>query len=261
MTHKGCWLWSWVVAMLAGNSALWAQEPSAGKQVPQRFVSQYAPAEALNYLLFLPTDYGQQERKWPLLLFLHGAGESGDDLQKVKTHGPPKLVEQRPHDFPFVIVSPQAPITEIPIVDRWQPRLLAELVDHVVSRFAIDPERLYVTGLSMGGYGTIRLVAYYPKKFAAAIPICGGGSRGYGASLAAVPMWFFHGDADLIVPLEQSLEVVRAMRMAGGQPKFTVYSGVGHDSWTATYDNPEIYQWLLQHTLSNRPPLNASRRP
>lgn len=250
-----------VILMSVGiSAALCADEPAAGKQVAQTFRSQYAPSESLRYLLFLPSSYGQAEQKWPLLLFLHGAGECGDNLELVKLHGPPKLVEQRPQDFPMIVVSPQAPRLETPIVDRWDPKLLAELVDEVARVWAVDTDRLYVTGLSMGGYGTIRLVAHYPQKFAAAIPICGGGWSNYGRSLAPVPMWFFHGDADQAVPVERSIEVVRAMRLAGGQPRLTVYSGIGHDSWTETYNNPEVYQWLLKQKLSERPPGSARGR-
>jgi predicted peptidase len=256
----GRWLvlmvcWWWVAA-----ASLRAEEPMPGKQAAQTFQSTYAPSESMRYLLFLPQNYGSGDQRWPLLLFLHGAGECGDNLDLVKVHGPPKLVEQRPQDFPFVVVSPQASKVETPLVDRWEPKLLAELVDDVARRWAVDTDRLYVTGLSMGGYGTIRLAAHYPHKFAAAVPICGGGSTNYGRSLAPVPMWFFHGDADLVVPVERSIEVVRAMRQAGGNPRLTVYSGVGHDSWTETYNNPELYQWLLQHKLSQRPESPGRRR-
>jgi predicted peptidase len=253
----------WVVAvsLLIAAATVRADDPAPGKEVGQELASTYAPSESTRYLLFLPNDYGKTEQKWPLLLFLHGAGECGDDLQLVKVHGPPKLVEQRPQDFPFVVVSPQATKTEMPLVDRWNPRLLVELVDHVAGKYAIDTDRLYVTGLSMGGYGTIRLCAHYPKKFAAAVPICGGGWSNYGEALAPVPMWFFHGDHDLAVPIEKGIDVIRAMRLRGGKPKFTVYSGVEHDSWTQTYNDPEVYQWLLQHKLSERPALPERKRP
>jgi predicted peptidase len=248
-------LWSLAIA-----GTVCAEEPAAGKQVPQEFKSTYAPSESMQYLLFLPSEYAKPSQKWPLLLFLHGAGECGDDLQLVKVHGPPKLVEERPQDFPFVVVSPQATKVEQPLVDRWQPRLLVELVDHIAGKYAVDTDRLYVTGLSMGGYGTIRLTAHYPDKFAAAAPICGGGWSNYGKNLAPVPMWFFHGDADAAVPLENAINVVRAMRKAGGKPELTVYSGVEHDSWTQTYNSPEVYKWLLQHKLSERPALPAREK-
>lgn len=227
-------------------------DPSAGKQVWQRFESKKVVGETFPYLLFLPNDYKADDQQRPLLLFLHGSGESGVDLNLVKVHGPPKLVEQKPGEFPFIVVSPQAAIGATPGIERWEPRLLAELVDQVAARYNADPNRLYVSGLSMGGYGTIRLCAYYPKKFAAAIPICGGGSLSYVEALSQTPMWFVHGTDDAAVPLERSLELVRAMRIRGAKPLFTVMDGVGHDSWTATYNTPDVYAWLLKHKLSDR---------
>jgi predicted peptidase len=238
------------MAMTVGANAA---EPAPGQQVPQVFQSSYAPSESRNYWLFLPSQYDEKpDQKWPLLLFLHGAGECGSDLELVKLHGPPKLVTQRPNDFPFVVVSPQAPASDKPYVDRWEAPLLAELVDQVAAKFAVDTDRLYVTGLSMGGYGTIRLCANYPGKFAAAVPVCGGGWNNYASNLVPVPMWFFHGDHDLAVPVEMSTDLVRSIRLKGGQPKLTIYDNVGHDSWTATYNNPEVYTWLLEQRLSQR---------
>lgn len=243
---------AWVIA--CGFASLgWSTEPAPGKQVPQELKSTYAPSVTTRYQFFLPVEYGKADQKWPLLVFLHGAGESGDDLEKVKIHGPPKLVENRPEDFPFVIASPQVPIDHIPVVDRWQPALVAELVEHLAGRYAIDRDRIYLTGLSMGGYGTIRTLATYPDLFAAGAPICGGGWENYARSLKDVPMWFFHGDNDIGVPVELSTGLVKAIRKQGGQPRLTIYENVGHDSWTATYDNPELYRWLLSHKLSERP--------
>lgn len=238
-------------ALLLLPASIFAQDPAPGTQVPQVLVSKYAPTESTRYLLFLPKDYGKTDQKWPLLLFLHGAGESGTDLNKVKVHGPPKLVEEKPENFPFIVVSPQADGPS-PYVDRWNPKLLAELVDHIAATQAVDTDRIYVTGLSMGGYGTIRLVANYPDKFAAALPVCGGGWNNYADALAKVPMWFVHGDADTAVPVEYSLTLVKAIRAKGGQPRLTILENVGHDSWTSTYANPDFYTWLLSHRLSER---------
>ncbi len=233
--------------------AIKVANPTPGKQVGQSFQSVYAPLETTNYFLFLPNDYGKTNEKWPLLLFLHGAGECGPDLEKVKIHGPPKLVETNPGDFPFVVISPQAENFG-PYVDRWNPKLLVELVDHVAGKYAVDPDRLYVTGLSMGAYGTLRMLAHYPEKFAAALPICGGAWLHYGEPLARIPLWIIHGDADGAVPVEYSTQLVKAIRDKKGQPRLTILENVGHDSWTQTYANPEYYQWLLSHRLSQRPP-------
>ena len=130
----------------------------------------------------------------------------------------------------------------------WKPEPLIQLVDHVVAKMRIDPTRVYVTGLSMGGYGTWRLVAAHPERFAAAVPICGGGEpREMAGALRRVPIWAFHGARDPVVPLSASQEMVDAVQRAGGDVRLTVYPEVAHDSWTQTYNNPEVYDWLLSH--------------
>jgi predicted peptidase len=196
----------------------------------------------LNYLLYLPKDYEQQE-SWPLLLFLHGAGERGDDIDLVKKHGPPKLIAAG-KDFPFIVVSPQCPRGR-----WWETFELAALLDEIEENYKVDKDRVYVTGLSMGGFGTWALAAYQPERFAAMAPICGGGDPIRARFAAAVPAWVFHGAKDPVVPLERSETMVEALKKARGsvEVKFTIYPEAGHDAWTETYDNPEFYQWLLEH--------------
>jgi predicted peptidase len=202
-------------------------------------------------MLFTPEDYTADGRRWPLLLFLHGLGEcSLDDLNRVKIHGPAKLVETRP-DFPFVVLTPQCPPPKGQMKDvptAWKPEPLIRLVDHVIENLNVDPTRVYATGLSMGGYGTWRVVAAYPERFAAAVPICGGGEPDTMAcSLRRVPIWAFHGAKDPTVPLARSQEIVDAVRCAGGDVRFTVYPDIEHNSWAPTYDNDQVYDWLLSH--------------
>lgn len=198
------------------------------------------------YLLFLPEGYGKQEKAWPMILFLHGAGERGDDLDAVKFHGPPKIVEQR-RDFPFVVVSPQCPEEE-----WWNDKeeVLIGLLDYIVGRYEVDTERVYLTGLSMGGFGTWHLASKYPERFAAIAPICGGGEPFASKRLKDMPVWAFHGAKDEVVPLKRSEEMVEAVIEGGGDAKLTVYPDVGHDSWTETYDNEELYEWFLKHRRS-----------
>jgi predicted peptidase len=194
----------------------------------------------LGYLLYLPEDYEQQE-SWPLVLFLHGAGERGDDLEKVKVHGPPKLIAAG-KQFPFVCVSPQCPEDS-----WWDATQLLALLDEIVRTHKINENRIYVTGLSMGGFGTWELAARAPKRFAAIAPICGGGEA-IGLRVqrfAHLPVWAFHGAKDTAVPLERSQQMIDALEKEGGEPKFTIYPDVAHDSWTQTYNNPELYEWLL----------------
>jgi predicted peptidase len=195
----------------------------------------------LDYLLYLPADY-QSKNDWPLILFLHGSNARGTDIEVVKANGLPKLVEQG-KTFPFLIVSPQCPGEGAWV---WQLQSLSALIDDVASTYNIDQDRLYVTGLSMGGFGTWALAAYTPDRFAAIIPICGGGEVTSVRRLKHLPIWAFHGAKDDIVPIERTQELVDALTKAHGKVQLTRYPDHGHDSWTETYDNPEIYKWLLE---------------
>jgi predicted peptidase len=193
----------------------------------------------IKYLLYLPTAYESDKKLWPLILFLHGAGESGDDLAKVKTHGPPKLIESKKRDFPCIVVSPQSSGR------GWNVDTLTALLDDLAANYRLDKDRVYLTGLSMGGYGTWSLAAAHPQRFAAIVPICGGGNPADAARLKNLPIWVFHGAKDATVPPERSESMVKALKAAGGNVKFTVYPDAGHDSWTAAYNDPELYRWLF----------------
>ena len=221
-----------------------ADKPQPGKQQSARLNRQTRIEMA--YLISLPKDY-EAQTSWPLLLFLHGAGERGSDLELVKKHGPPMLIEQG-KDFPFVVVSPQCP-TDL----WWEPVGLMALLDEVVEKYRVDQDRIYVTGLSMGGFGTWSLAAFAAERFAAIAPICGGGEPVWAGRLALVPAWTFHGAADTVVPKQRSQEMADAIKKRGGDVKLTIYPGVGHDSWTQTYANPELYDWLLQHQRAGLP--------
>ncbi len=192
------------------------------------------------YLLFLPADYEANPKKiWPLVLFLHGRGQRGYDVDVVKAHGPPRLAAAgRP--FPFILVAPQCPPTR-----SWLPAELGALLDKMQKDFRVDADRVYCTGLSMGGYGTWALACEYPDRFAAIAPICGGGDPRDAARIKHIPTWVFHGRRDTAVPVGRSLKMVKAIRQAGGSPTLTIYRDKGHDSWTVTYDNEQFYRWLL----------------
>ena len=207
----------------------------------------------MKYLLALPKDYDQKE-SWPLLLFLHGAGERGDNLDLVKMHGPPKLIEAG-KDFPFIVVSPQCPTGN----RGWQAHELSALMDEITEKYKVDKDRICVTGLSMGGYGTWSLAAFSPDRFAALVPICGGGDPNTVRRFAHVAVWVFHGAKDTAVPLERSEQMVEALKKAEANVKFTVYPEAGHDSWTEAYNNPELYEWLLQQKRTERKPENRRR--
>lgn len=219
-----------------------------GGQRSQTFKKTVTQTLSCKYLLFLPEGYGKNRQRWPLIMFLHGAGERGSDLKKVKKHGPPKIVENR-KDFPFIVVSPQCPTG-----DWWTEKVevLINLLDDIVARYKVDKKRVYLTGLSMGGYGTWSLASAYPERFAAIAPICGGGSRIMALRLKNIPVWVFHGAKDRVVPLKESEEMVNAIRKRGGNVKLTIYPDAGHDSWTQTYNNQKLYDWFLEHRKSSK---------
>jgi predicted peptidase len=203
----------------------------------------------LSCLLYLPEDYRTIGRKrWPLLLFLHGAGERGTHLKLVAKHGPMKLAAQGT-EFPFLILSPQCPLDQI-----WDDDALLALLDHVTARYRIDIRRVYLTGLSMGGYGAWSMGVKYPERFAAIAPVCGGGSAGdillanrtKLRALRSLAVWSFHGAQDDVVPPAESKVMVAALKNAGCRKvRLTLYPKIGHNSHTPTYENPRLYQWFL----------------
>lgn len=211
----------------------------------------------MRYLVYLPKDYSSKSSQhWPLMLFLHGAGERGTNLQNVAIHGPLKLVKQG-KEFPFIIVAPQCPEGQL-----WENEPLVKLLERVAKQYAVDTNRVYLTGLSMGGFGAWNLGMAHPERFAAMVPICGGGetidvllAEGERArALKALPVWAFHGAKDTVVPPEESERMVRALKKLGSREvKLTIYPEANHDSWTETYNNPEIYEWLSQHERKTRP--------
>lgn len=198
----------------------------------------------LQYLLYLPENYHSTEEKFPLVIFLHGSGERGSDLEKVKMHGPPKLVENG-KDFPFILVAPQCPEGK-----RWTYLLLelSILIDEIQTQYKVDTNRIYLTGLSMGGQGTWTLAMYQTKRFAAISPICGWSDTFEVCKLKDLPIWVFHGAKDQVIPIEHSQQMVDAIKKCGSEKIiFTVYPDANHDSWTETYNNPEFYNWLLSN--------------
>src|SRR6266404_2818515 len=172
--------------LIAGLTGSAPGQQDATMQEAKHFEATIKVTAKLDYLLFLPEGYGKTRQRWPLMLFLHGAGESGTNLANVKTHGPPKIVDSKP-DFPFILVSPQSPGR------GWNPDTLNALLGRIIRKYRVDKDRVYLTGLSMGGYGTWALAAAHPEKFAAIVPICGGGNPVDAKKLARVPVWVFHG--------------------------------------------------------------------
>jgi predicted peptidase len=199
----------------------------------------------LNYLLYLPPAYDpQRSERWPLVLFLHGASMRGNDINLVKRQGLARLVAQG-QTFPFILVSPQCPSAQ-----WWTwPQLctaLSHLLDEVENTYTIDPERIYVTGLSMGGFGTWSLAIAYPERFAAIVPISGpADDRDRISAIRHLPVWAFHNEQDYIVPLQGMVETVNALKACGGNVTLTIYPGVGHNAADSAYADPALYRWLL----------------
>ncbi len=198
----------------------------------------------MKYLLYLPLDYDATDEAWPLLVFLHGMGERGPDLNQVKMHGPAKLIEQG-RQFPFVVVSPQCPASR-----QWvdETTRILDLIDRLVDTYRIDERRIYMTGLSMGGSGTWSIAEAFPDRFAAIAPICGDGDPLRASRMKNLPVWAFHGYSDPVVPWSNSKNMVDAVNLAGGNAKLTIYPDAGHDSWSQTYENEALYEWFLSCT-------------
>jgi len=219
--------------------------------VAKQFRFKQTLSAKVDYLLFLPKGYDVKAGlRRPLILFLHGAGERGTNVWKAATHGPSKYAAAHA-DFPFIMVSPLCPQKQV-----WSKDILLVLLDEVIAKYAVDTNRIYLTGLSMGGYGTWDLGLTHPEKFAAIVPICGGGQmisvllsgRDNALALKSLGVWAFHGGKDPVVPLEESQRMVDGLKKVGVQNvRLTVYPEAQHDSWTETYANPELYEWLLKH--------------
>lgn len=214
-------------------------------QTAQHYRATIQVSADLDYYLYLPPGYEDGDAPWPLLLFLHGAGERGDDLSMLLRHPLPGTLAVG-QDIPFVVVSPQCP------QGSWwteQSDALISLLQHIQATERIDASRIYLTGLSMGGYGAWLLAMWNPEFFAAVAPICGGyrGPASDAALLGETPVWAFHGAMDPVVPPEMSQSLVDALKSAGGDARLTLYPDLEHDSWTVTYANPDLYEWLLSH--------------
>jgi predicted peptidase len=221
---------------------------------------EYADADGtkLLYRLLKPKDYDPQT-KYPLVLFMHGAGERGDDNVRQLVHGMNDFAsDEIMAKYPCFVVAPQcpkeqkwvdvnwsAPSHETPAQAAGPLRLAMAAIAGLEKEFSVDPARIYVTGLSMGGYGTWDAIARYPGRFAAAAPICGGGDPAQAKTICSTPIWAFHGGKDGVVKPQRSRDMIEAIKAAGGSPKYTEYPDAGHDSWTATYKDPEFFAWLF----------------
>lgn len=195
------------------------------------------------YAVRLPEGYNTKPNtNWPLILFLHGAGDRGADLSSIHSLGPMGYA-QRTKGFPFIVAAPLCPKGK-----QWSPDVLDALLDELKNTYRIDSNRVYLTGFSLGGTGTWALAMEHPKRFAAIAPLCGRAIPVLADRLRNMPVWVFHGDEDENVPFENSRLMVSCLKNCGNlKVKFTAYSGVGHAIWEETYSNQALYDWFLGH--------------
>ena len=220
-------------------------------------VFQNADGEKLNYRLYVPAHL-PEGKKVPLVLFLHGAGERGDDNAAQLKHGVTDIIRFTQTNGPAILIAPQcpngrkwvevdwsAPSHTMPPTPSVSMKLALQLLREKMARLPVDPARVYVTGISMGGYGTWDVIEREPQLFAAAIPVCGGGDATRAAVIKDLPIWVFHGDQDGAVPVGRSRDMVRALKACGGNIQYREYPGAGHDVWTPTYADPAVLSWLF----------------
>ena len=192
----------------------------------------------------MPHDY-KADKPYPLILFLHGSGETGDDGKRQTYVGLGPVLRMNEKRFPFFVLLPQSQERTWQADSKDAQRAL-DMLAAVQKEYKIDDKRVYLTGLSMGGFGTWSLAEKYPDRWAAIVPVCGGGDSSKAESIKNIPCWVFQGDADQSVSVDHSRKMVQALKDAGGNPKYTEYAGVGHNSWEMAYNTPELYEWLLQ---------------
>ena len=247
-------------------------QTSSAQNAVQRDVKKLFSAEEyesptgkkLLYRFLKPHDFKageKSDKKYPLVVFLHGAGERGDDNTRQLVHGMKDFSsKENMEKYPAFVIAPQCPKGKRWVEVEWSAdrhtmpkkpsetmRLTLQLIDQVIKDFPVDRNRIYVTGLSMGGFGTFDMICRRPKLFAAASPICGGGDSRteIARTIKHIPIWVVHGDKDRAVKVSRSREMVASLKAASGKPKYTELKGVGHNSWSATYSDPEFYKWLF----------------
>ena len=239
---------------------IWNKGTAQQSFVKEVFYTDNSDSLLYNILLAeYDTTMSSSEKKYPLVLFLHGAGERGNDNEKQIIHIKKLFLNQanRKNHNAFVI-APQCPEGKKWVEVDWglkahrmpnepsEPmRLTMQLIDSLIATYPIDTNRIYITGLSMGGFGTWDAIARYPNEFAAAIPICGGGDEHTASIIKDIPIWAFHGSADNVVFTDRSRNMIKAIKAAGGKPLYTEYKGVGHGSWVKAYKEPNLLKWLF----------------
>lgn len=245
-----------VLVILLFFSCIYKKKIQTG-QTEQFFIEKKSKNK-IGYLLYLPHDYFKnKQNKYPLIIFLHGAGNQGSYLGLVKRLPLPKMLDQK-KDFPFIVISPQYELSKEYVLENGLSiENFQEFYNHIINKYKIDINRVYLTGLSFGGYLTWNIAINYPDKFAAIAPICGFGvlENLYKYAdlpknlnkIKNIPIWVFHGAKDSMVPIKQSEIIVNELKKYRSNVKFTIYPDLDHDCWTKTYNNQELYDWFLEN--------------
>jgi len=215
-------------------------------QLADRFWKQVPVTFGARYLVALPEGYVfDAKKKWPLIVYLHGASSRGREVMKLKEQGLTYLVEKG-KKLPFIVVSPQCPDDDW-WDSRWMTETVNALVDELLTKYAVDPQRIYLTGWSMGANGVYSLAIAHPERFAAIAPLAGKGDSQRGTRLAGLPAWIFHGAADKTVAPEESQKMADAIDNVAGDVTLTLIPNADHEIWPGVYNNPKLYEWFLQH--------------
>jgi predicted peptidase len=234
-----------VLALSSGSMSKADDKPAHGFL---NLVHKDADGKEAKYVVFVPKAY-TGDKPYPAILFLHGAGETGTDGKKQAEVGLGKAIRAQEDSFPFIAVFPQSQKRNWQANSEDGKRAIA-ILDEVEKKYKVDKKKVYLSGLSMGGYGTWSFVAAYPDRWAAIVPICGGGDTKSAEKIKNIPCWCFHGDKDNAVNVEMSRKMIKALKDAGAKEvEYTEYPGVGHNSWDKAYATKELYDWLLKHEL------------
>ena len=253
MRHR----WSCIIlaALIAASASAVDNGPPLGRSV-HRLSLRDPLADYVNYLLYVPQSYSQSPASdWPLILFLHGSEQRGDDPALLDDMALLAFAKED-GDFPFVAVIPQCPRNTY-----WPPRIVKKVLDSVETMLRIDRDRIYLTGFSMGGFGTWQTAAAFPGTFAAIAPICGLSDLPDVPRLTGIPIWVFHGARDINVPVTESRKMIDTLRKSGTDARLTVYPDLAHDCWTITYRDSRLYLWFLDHSLSGGSQIAANSMP
>jgi len=241
--------WLSLLLLLGLTSSVNSGEPSTG------FLNKVFKADQNNskYVLFVPHDY-KGDKEYPLILFLHGAGERGTDGEKQVKQGIGNAIKfkEKEKKFPFIVILPQCSPKGSWTADGADGKRAMAILDETQKTYKVDGKRVYLTGLSLGGYGTWSLAAAHPERWAAIAPICGGKAKDADTMQIAervkdIPIWCFHGASDKTVPAERSRELIKALQSVGASPRYSEFPHVGHNSWDPAYTTEELYSWLLSH--------------